>query len=58
VFYPSVLSLSFDVLHAWCVQATPSKIERQEDGKLKVTWTSNGEESSDVFDTVLSAIGE
>ena len=40
------------------VQATPSKIERQEDGKLKVTWTSGGEEASDVFDTVLCAIGE
>ena len=37
--------------------ATPSKIERQEDGKLKVTWTQGGAEHSDVFDTVFSAVG-
>ena len=37
--------------------ATPSKIERQEDGKLKVTWTQDGAEHSDVFDTVLAAVG-
>eukprot|EP00730_Choanoeca_flexa_P019547 TRINITY_DN9554_c0_g1_i1.p1 TRINITY_DN9554_c0_g1~~TRINITY_DN9554_c0_g1_i1.p1 ORF type:complete len:501 (+),score=142.90 TRINITY_DN9554_c0_g1_i1:42-1544(+) len=37
--------------------ATPSKIEKLESGKLKVTYTQDGEEASDEYDTVLFAIG-
>lgn len=37
----------------------PNSIEKQSDGRLKVRWTNanTGEEGSDVFDTVLFAIG-
>lgn len=40
-------------------QSVPAKIEKLEDGRLRVTWTNrvDGSEHSDVFDTVLSATG-
>lgn len=39
--------------------SVPIKIEKMEDGKLKVYWKNpnTGEEGSDIFDTVLVAIG-
>jgi thioredoxin reductase (NADPH) len=38
--------------------AVPTHIDKQEDGKLKVSWTvDGGGESSDVFDTVFVATG-
>eukprot|EP01017_Pseudomicrothorax_dubius_P043481 TRINITY_DN724_c0_g1_i1.p1 TRINITY_DN724_c0_g1~~TRINITY_DN724_c0_g1_i1.p1 ORF type:complete len:519 (+),score=117.57 TRINITY_DN724_c0_g1_i1:89-1558(+) len=38
-------------------EATPTKIEKTEDGRLRVTWKGKDGEHSDVFDTVFSAIG-
>ncbi len=40
--------------------AIPTRIEKTQDGKLKVTWKNptTGEEGSDTFDTVLQAIGK
>eukprot|EP00002_Diphylleia_rotans_P005489 TRINITY_DN1463_c0_g1_i6.p1 TRINITY_DN1463_c0_g1~~TRINITY_DN1463_c0_g1_i6.p1 ORF type:complete len:573 (+),score=111.19 TRINITY_DN1463_c0_g1_i6:101-1819(+) len=38
-------------------ECVPTRIEQQEDGKLKVFWQSKSGEESDIFDTVLSAIG-
>lgn len=35
--------------------ATPSKIEKNDDGKLVVTFTVDGQEASDVFDTVSAS---
>jgi len=32
--------------------ATPSKVEKLESGKLKVTYTIDGQEASDEYDTV------
>lgn len=37
--------------------ATPSAIEKKEDGKLVVTFSHDGEEKKDEFDTVLFAVG-
>lgn len=38
--------------------ATPTSVEKQADGRLLVRWTgAEGEEGSDVFDTVLVAVG-
>jgi len=40
-------------------ESTPSKLEKQENGKIKVTWQQGKDktEKSDEFDTVLFAIG-
>lgn len=35
----------------------PENIELLEDGRKRVTWTLEGQQQSDVFDTVLSATG-
>ena len=37
--------------------ATPSKLEKLESGKIKVTFNQGGEEKSDEYDTVLFAMG-
>lgn len=37
--------------------AVPSKIEKLESGRLLVTYSSNGEEHQEEYDTVLFAIG-
>ena len=39
--------------------ANPTKIEKLESGRLSVTWqlSATGEEVTEVFDTVLTAIG-
>jgi thioredoxin reductase (NADPH) len=37
--------------------ATPTKIEKTADGRLEVFWTKDGQVTSDVFDTVIAAIG-
>jgi thioredoxin reductase (NADPH) len=37
--------------------ATPSKLEKLDSGKVKVTFDQNGEEKCDEYDTVLFAIG-
>lgn len=40
------------------LRCIPKAVEKDADGKLHVSWTnSKGEEFSDVFDTVLFAIG-
>ena len=36
----------------------PSSIEKQNDGKLKVTWRGDQGDEQDTFDTVLMAIGK
>ena len=38
-------------------EATPQRLERQEDGKILVTYLEKGVEKTDVYDTVLFAIG-
>lgn len=38
-------------------KSNPTKLEKAENGRTKVTWSQNGEEKSDEFDTVLFAIG-
>jgi len=35
----------------------PSRIEKLDDGKLQVFWSKDGQEQSEVFDTVLVAVG-
>ena len=42
---------------AFVHEATPQKLERQEDGKILVTYMEKGIEKTDVYDTVLFAIG-
>ena len=37
--------------------ATPTKVEKQENGKLLVTYDQNGNSITDEYDTVLLAIG-
>lgn len=37
--------------------ATPSKLEKLDSGKIKVTFSQGGEEKSDEYDTVLFAMG-
>jgi thioredoxin reductase (NADPH) len=37
--------------------SVPENIELVEDGKKRVTWTIDGKQQSDVFDTVLVATG-
>jgi len=36
---------------------TPSKLEKSDSGKIKVTFNQDGEEKTDEFDTVLFAMG-
>lgn len=38
-------------------KTTPDSVEKTEDGRLLVRYTTNGEKSSDIFDTVLFATG-
>jgi thioredoxin reductase (NADPH) len=37
--------------------ATPTKIVKMDDGKFQVFWNQNGVEGSDIYDTVIAAIG-
>lgn len=37
--------------------STPSKLEKQDNGRIKVTYNKKGKEESDEYDTVLFAIG-
>jgi len=38
-------------------QCQPDKIEKQEDGRLKVYYTDNGEAKTEIYDTVFAATG-
>ena len=42
------------------MQCVPTKIEKDESGKLKVTWkdANNHSEVSDTFDTIMMAVGK
>lgn len=37
--------------------AVPEKLEKMDNGKIKVTWKSGSEQKSDEYDTVLFAMG-
>jgi thioredoxin reductase (NADPH) len=51
--------LPFSFWSQFIRSSVPSKIEKQANGKLKVTWVGSkgGEGGSDEFDTVLVAVG-
>jgi thioredoxin reductase (NADPH) len=38
-------------------KATPDKMEKTDDGKVLVTFTQDGSQKQEIFDTVLFAIG-
>lgn len=38
-------------------KATPDKLEQTDDGKVLVTYTQDGAQKQEIFDTVLFAIG-